>query len=93
MQLQVLSKVLACGLGAGSAACLALKQAADAGDLASPAAQRLQLGLMGFSSGEGPRPVLSVLLFFYRGCCFAVHDSSGERCVRCATFYAALCGT
>ena len=26
MQLQVLSKILACGLGAGSASCLALKQ-------------------------------------------------------------------
>ncbi|GAB4824039.1 hypothetical protein N2152v2_011085 [Parachlorella kessleri] len=51
MQLQVLSKILACGLGAGSAASLALKQAADSGDLASPTAQRLQLGLMGFSAG------------------------------------------
>ncbi len=57
MQLQVLSKILACGLGTGSAACLALKQAADAGELTSPAAQRLQLGLMGFSSGERACPL------------------------------------
>lgn len=52
MRLQVLSKILACGLGAGAVSCFALKQSADSGDLASPTAQRLQLGLMGFSAGE-----------------------------------------
>ena len=50
MQTQALIKLLGSGLAAGAASCYALKQAADAGALASPVAQRLQLGLMAFSS-------------------------------------------
>ncbi|KAL4445732.1 hypothetical protein ABPG77_008931 [Micractinium sp. CCAP 211/92] len=51
-QAQALVKLLGCGLGAGSAACFGLKQLADSSQLASPTAQRLQLGLMGFSAGN-----------------------------------------
>lgn len=46
----MLVQLLGCGLAAGSASCFALKQYADAGALNSPTAQRLQLGLMGFSA-------------------------------------------
>lgn len=52
VQTQTLSQVLACGVAVGSTACLALKQAGDAKALGHPTAQRLQLGLMGFSAGE-----------------------------------------
>jgi len=48
---QALVQLLGCGLATGSATCFALKQAADDNDLKSPLAQRLQLGLMGFSLG------------------------------------------
>ncbi len=50
---QALVKLLGCGAAVGSAASLGLKQLTDGGQLASPTAMRLQLGLMGFSSG-GP---------------------------------------
>lgn len=50
-QAQALVKLLGCGLGAGAAASFGLKQLADSSQLASPTAQRLQLGLMGFSAG------------------------------------------
>ena len=48
---QALVKLLGCGVGVGAASALGLKQLADSNSLASPTAQRLQLGLMGFSSG------------------------------------------
>ncbi|KAL4425888.1 hypothetical protein ABPG75_009904 [Micractinium tetrahymenae] len=51
-QAQALAKLLGCGLGAGAAASFGLKQLADSNQLASPTAQRLQLGLMGFSAGN-----------------------------------------
>ena len=43
-------QLLGCGVAAGAASCYALKEYADAGNLKSPTAQRLQLGLMGFSA-------------------------------------------
>ncbi|KAL4859821.1 hypothetical protein ACK3TF_000096 [Chlorella vulgaris] len=52
LEAQPLVKMLGCGAGLGSATSLGLKQLADGGQLASPTAQRLQLGLMGFSTGE-----------------------------------------
>ena len=52
LQAQVLAQILGCGLATGAASAWALKQATDDGALASPPAQRLQLGLMGFSLGE-----------------------------------------
>lgn len=48
---QALVKLLGCGLGAGAASALGLKQLADSNQLASPTAQRLQKGLMGFAAG------------------------------------------
>jgi hypothetical protein len=48
---QALVKLLGCGAAVGSAASLGLKQLADAGQLGSPTAQRLQLGLIGFATG------------------------------------------
>lgn len=50
-QAQALVKLLGCGLGAGAAASFGLKQLAGSGQLASPTARRLQLGLMGCSAG------------------------------------------
>lgn len=47
---QALVQLLGSGLAAGSASCYALKQFADNNDLNKPTAQRLQLGLMGFSA-------------------------------------------
>jgi hypothetical protein len=47
---QALVQLLGSGLATGSAACYALKQFADNSDLKNPTAQRLQLGLMGFSA-------------------------------------------
>lgn len=57
LEAQALVKMLGCGAALGSATSLGLKQLADGGQLASPTAQRLQLGLMGFSTGE-PAAVL-----------------------------------
>jgi hypothetical protein len=48
---QALVKLLGCGVAAGAASAFGLKQLTDSNQLASPTAQRLQLGLMGFSSG------------------------------------------
>jgi hypothetical protein len=47
---QALVQLLGSGLAAGSASCYALKQFADNDDLKNPTAQRLQLGLMSFST-------------------------------------------
>lgn len=49
-QTQALVQLLGCGLAAGSASCFAVRQAAEHRALASPTAQRLQLGLLGFSA-------------------------------------------
>jgi hypothetical protein len=50
LQSQLLVKILGLGLATGAASSWGLKQACDNDALSSPAAQRLQLGLMGFSA-------------------------------------------